>query len=277
MCRGVQANTFGVAVTVLDNRNDLRDWKGAVLDRVNWRLSRREFVRAAAVGAAGLAVPGALPGRAPAETPNPVKTGTFYFPRLMFHVRDGTGHHWNAGAVGDVILRRRLRELTNVNVSQDRVVVRGHDLESMCRYPFVFMTSEGYFKLPDDEEKNVREFLLRGGFIHADDCVYQTWGDRFFTDYVKMINRLFPDNPMREVPKTHEIYRCYFKFPDGAPQIREARNKSWGLFEKGTGRIMTYCTAGDLHCGWTCVYFPKDRNEAAIRMGINIIIYYLTH
>jgi hypothetical protein len=40
---------------------------------------------------------------------------------------------------------------------------------------------------------------------------------------------------------------------------------------------MTYATAGDLHCGWTCVYFPKDRNEAAIRMGINIIIYYLTH
>ena len=92
-----------------------------------------------------------------------------------------------------------------------------------------------------------------------------------------MIDRLFPDNPMREVPKDHDIYKCYFQFPDGAPQIREAPNTSYGLFEKGTGRIMTYCTAGDLHCGWTCRYYPQDRNERAIRMGINIIIYYLTH
>lgn len=266
---------------MLENRNDLRDWKREALKEVNWRLGRREFLKAAAVGAAALAVPGALPGgllsRARAAPNKAVKTGTFYFPRLMFHVRDETGHHWNAGPIGDVILRRRLRELTNINASQDPIVVRGNDLEHMCRYPFVFMTSEGYFKLPDNEEKNIREFLLRGGFIHADDCVYQTWGDRFFTDYVKMINRIFPDNEMREVPKTHEIYHCYFEFPDGAPQIREAKNKSWALFEKGTGRIMTYCTAGDLHCGWTCMYFPQRRNELAIRMGINIIIYYLTH
>ncbi|KKK95495.1 hypothetical protein LCGC14_2672250, partial [marine sediment metagenome] len=155
--------------------------------------------------------------------------------------------------------------------------VHGSDLAHMCRFPFVFMTSEGYFKLPAKEERNVKEFLRRGGFIHADDCVYQTWGKRFFVDYVKMINRLFPGNEMREVPKKHEIYRCYFDFPDGAPQIREAKNKSFALFEEGTGRIMTYCTAGDLHCGWTCMYFPKDRNELAIKMGINIIIYYLTH
>jgi len=267
---------------LLEDPNDLSDWKREVLKDVRRRLSRRELLKAAAVGAAALAGPSALPSRllAPARgaraAEKAVKTGTFYFPRLMFHVRDETGHHWNAGPVGDVILRKRLRELTNVNASQDPVVVRGNDLAHMCRYPFVFMTSEGYFKLPDDEEKNVREFLLRGGFIHADDCVYQTWGDRFFTDYVKMINRLFPDNEMREVPKDHDIYHCYFDF-DGPPQIREAKNKSYALFEKGTGRIMTYCTAGDLHCGWTCMYFAADRNERAIRMGINIIIYYLTH
>jgi len=267
---------------LLDNPNDLADWKRDALERVRWRLRRREFLKAAAVGAAAVAAPG-LPGallpraRADDGAGRAVKTGVFHFPRLMFHVRDNTGHHWSAGPVGDVILRKRLRELTNVNASQDPIVVRGNDLAHMCRYPFVFMTSEGYFKLPDDEQRNVKEFLLRGGFIHADDCVYQTWGKRFFTDYVKMIDRLFPDNPMREVPKTHEIYHCYFDFPQGAPQIREAPNTSFALFEKGTGRIMTYCTAGDLHCGWTCRYFPKDRNELAIRMGINIIIYYLTH
>ena len=213
-----------------------------------------------------------------AETgPQTVKTGTFYFSRLAFRVKDETGDHWSAGLDADAILRKRLRQLTNINASMDPVVARLSDLEHMCRHPFVFMTSEGYFKLPDQEEANLKKFLLRGGFVHADDCVYGTWGKRFFTSYVEMIDRLFPDNPMREVPKDHHIYNCYFTFPDGAPQICEAPNTSYGLFEKGTGRIMTYCTAGDLHCGWTCRYFPKDRNEAAIRMGINIIVYYLTH
>ncbi len=268
---------------LLENVNDLKDWKRDLLTRVRRRLSRREFLKAVAVGAAALAGPAAPPVVRPARAAaagvarRAVKTGVFHFPRLMFHVSDNTGHHWNAGPIGDVILRKRLRDLTNVNASQDPIVVRGNDLDHMCRYPFVFMTSEGYFKLPADEEKNLKEFLIRGGFVHADDCVYDKHGKRFFTDYVKMINRLFPDNEMREVPKTHEIYHCYFDFPGGAPQIREARNTSYALFEKGTGRIMTYCTAGDLHCGWTCRYFPKDRNELAIRMGINIIIYYLTH
>jgi len=261
---------------LLESPSDLADWKHEVLDGVRWHLSRREFLRAAAVGAAALA--GGIPGRAAgADDPHTVTTGTFYFPRLHFRVKDNTGHHWNAGPVGDAILRRRLKQLTNINASQQPVAVKLSDLNHMARYPFVFATSEGYFDLPDAEKRNLREFLMRGGFVHADDCVLDTWGKRFFTSYLKIINGLFPDNPMKEVPKDHDLYHCYFRFPDGAPQIREAPNTSFGLFEKGTGRIMTYATAGDLHCGWTCRYFPKDRNEAAIRMGINIIIYYLTH
>jgi hypothetical protein len=82
---------------------------------------------------------------------------------------------------------------------------------------------------------------------------------------------------MREVPKDHDIYHCYFDFPDGIPDVRNTRRDAHGLFEKGTGRIMTYVSPVDLHCGWCCMYFTKPRNEAAIRMGVNVIMYYLTH
>ena len=33
-----------------------------------------------------------------------------------------------------------------------------------------------WLTLPENEEKNLREFLERGGFIHADDCVYTRGG-----------------------------------------------------------------------------------------------------
>ena len=271
---------------LLENRNDLKDWKREVLKEVKWHLNRRELLKAALVGGAALAGSALLPGRGPfgsvakaaaGEDPKTVKTGTFFFPRLMFHVRDETADEWDIYPRGDAILRKRLEQLTNVNVSQDPVVVKLSDLENMCRYPFVFATSEGYFNLPKNEEKNLKEFLMRGGFILADDCVLGQTGDRFFQDYRKMINRLFPDNPMRKIPKDHDVYHCYFDFPDGAVFLQGVNHGDYGLFEKRTGRIMTFLCPGDIHCGWTCMFFTPKKNESALRMGINIIIYYLTH
>jgi len=284
---------------LLQDPSALAAWKREALGRVSWRLSRRELLGAAAAGAAALAgfslgarrssaaeAPGPMHGPVPAapppadaDGPKTVVTGTFYFPRLLFHVRDETGDQWNIYPVADVILRRRLRQLTNVNVSQDPVVVRLADLDNTCRYPFVFATSEGYFDLPDIEKKNLKEFLLRGGFVLADDCVLGKTGDRFFRDYTRIVNQLFQSEglAMTRVPNDHEIFHCYFDFPDGAPFIQGVNHGAHGLFEKDTGRIMTFLTPGDIHCGWTCMWAPRDLCEACLRMGINIIVYYLTH
>jgi len=268
----------------LPDANDLKDWKREVLKHVKWHLSRRELLRAAAVGAAALGAPGVLGSRsgrlaaaAGRGAPKAVKTGTFFFPRLLFHVKDETGDQWNTDPIGDVILRKRLEELTNINVSQDPIVVKLADLDHMCRYPFIFATSEGYFDLPDNEEKNLHEFLMRGGFVLADDCVLGRTGDRFFQDYRKLMRKLFPDHEIEKVPEDHELYHCYFDFPKGAVHLQGKKHGDWAVFEKGTGRIMTLIVPGDIHCGWCCMFFTKKQNEQAIRMGVNIVIYYLTH
>lgn len=244
------------------------------------RLSRRRLLGtglAAAAGTLGL-------GRAaPALADAAVKTGKFIFPRLQFTVYDNTPDIWNVAPLGDANLRKKLQELTNINVSLEPKVVRLGDFDDMCRNPFVFMTSEGYFKLPDNEEQNLREFLERGGFIHADDCVYAAREDRFFRYYVALIDKLFPGNPMRKVPDDHEIYHVYFdmpRWPGGAsacPHMQGVDHGLFGLFERGTGRIMTVATPGDLHCGWQNRFWGPDHTLACIKMGINIIIYFLSH
>ena len=206
-----------------------------------------------------------------------VKTGQFVFPRLQFSVYDETTDLWNVHPIGDVILRAKLAELTNMNISQDPKVVHLNDFDDMCRHPFVFMTSEGYFRLPQQEERNLREYLERGGFIFADDCVFNTVEDRFFRFYVELINKLFPGNPMRKIPYDHELFHCYYDFPKGAPHLQGVPHGAYGLFEPGTGRLMTIMTPGDEHCGWVSRFFPAEKNEAAIRFGINVIIYFLTH
>lgn len=208
-----------------------------------------------------------------------VKTGLFVFPRLQFTVKDNTPDRWNVHPVGDVNLKQKLRELTNINVSQETKVVRLADFDDMVRHPFVFMTSEGRFDLPPQENRNFREYLERGGFVLADDCVYRDQ-DLFFQDYFKLINNIFPENPMREIPREHEIFHCYFDFPEGAPHMqgrRYGQTNAAGLFERGTGRLMTFACPGDLHCGWVCRFWPMPKNMEAIKMGVNIIIYFLSH
>jgi hypothetical protein len=244
------------------------------------KLSRRQVLKAGAAGFAG-AVLGSLagvlgrPGTAAGE--QTVRTGQFIFPRLHFTVYDKTPDIWNVHLWGDVNLRRELKKLTNINVSTAPKVVKLGDFDEMCRHPFVFMTSEGHFRLPDNEEKNLREFLERGGFILADDCVYNAKEDRFFRFYVDLVNRLFPDNPMRKIPYDHEIFHIYFDFKDGCPHAQGVPHGAYGHFERGTGRIMTMATPGDIHCGWCLQFFSKEKNLECVKMGINIVIYFLSH
>jgi len=251
-------------------------------ERIGQLWSRRQVLRraVAGAGAAALGVAGLAGG---ARADDAVETGKFLFPRLRFSVYDGTPDIWNVGPSGDVILRKKLSEMTNINVSLEPKVVRLADFDDLVRHPFVFMTSEGFFRLPEKELKNLREFLERGGFLFADDCVYATKEDRFFRCFRKMLDDLFPDNPMRHIPADHEIYHIYYDFgKSGSPHMQgvhmhEGKPGAWGLFEPGTGRIMTYLDPGDLHCGWMCRYWGMSKNIEAIKMGINVIIYFLSH
>jgi len=253
-------------------------------ERIGQLFSRRQVLRgalsgagAAAMGAAGLLGPGE------ARADKAVQTGKFIFPRLKFSVYDGTPDIWNVGPSGDVILRKKLAELTNMNVSLEPKVVLLADFDEMVLHPFVFMTSEGYFRLPEKELANLREFLERGGFIFSDDCVFANKEDRFFRCFRKMLDELFPDNPMRHIPDDHEIYHIYYDFGKSCSphmqgvRMHDGKPGAWGLFEPGTGRIMTYLDPGDLHCGWMCRYWGMPKNIEAIKMGINVIIYFLSH
>jgi len=245
-------------------------------------LTRRRFLAkgGAALGGAFLGSFSALFGDGRAYADKAVKTGQFIFPRLQFSVYDNTPDIWNAGPIGDVHLRQKLRELTNINVCTDLKVVRLDDFDDMVKHPFVFMTSEGYFRLKPQEERNLREFLERGGFILADDCVYTHGGakeDRFFRTYKAMLDKLFPDNPMRKIPYDHEIFHIYYDFKDGCPHMQGVPHGAYATFERGTGRIMTINCPGDIHCGWINRFWDPAKNMEAIRMGINIVIYFLSH
>ena len=271
----------------LDN---VEEWKDAALGTLRRAIDRRGFMRRGLKALGGAALAQTLLGMfggsrvlaapAPREPQSPeaekaVKTGTFFFPRLKFDVLQGRAS-WDIYPIADVNLRRQLCRLTNVNASEDPVVVSLDDFEKLKRYPFVFATDELHFKFSQKEEENLSEFLLRGGFIYGDDCVLGSTGIFFFEDFRKMMNKIYPDNPMRRVSDDHEIYHCYFDLPK-LPFLQGQDVGAWATFDRKTGRILTFLTPTDLHCGWTGWYFRPELNLASLKMGINIIIYYLSH
>ena len=93
----------------------------------------------------------------------------------------------------------------------------------------------------------------------------------------KLIDSLFPDNPMRKIPYDHEVFHIYFQFRNGCPHMQGVPHGAYGLFERGTGRLMTISCPGDIHCGWVNRFWSDGRSLEAIKMGINIIIYFLSH
>lgn len=267
---------------VIHRRHDAREGRALEelaggLERIE-TLSRRRFLTNTAAVTALLALPWQ---RALALTEQRVNTGVFVFSRLKFVVMPGTHDIWNAHPIGDVVLRRKLGEMTNLDVSDETKVVELSNMEDMYKIPYVFATSENHFVFPPNEARNLREYLERGGFVHADDCVEGVGQphDFFFQSYLSEIEKLFPDNPMREIPLDHELFHIYYDFPNGCPHMQGKRYRSSnaaGLFEPGTDRLMTVATPGDLHCGW-CGFFPPDMTMDSIKMGINIVIYALSH
>ena len=94
-------------------------------------------------------------------------------------------------------------------------------------YPFVHMTGHGNVVFSNNDVQNLRNYLNSGGFLHIDD----NYG---MDEYIrKEIKKLFPDNNLIEIPKTHPIFQGPYSFPNGLPKIHEHDNKqpqAFGIF-----------------------------------------------
>jgi len=148
--------------------------------------------------------------------------------------------------------------------------------KELFNYPFVYMTGHGNVIFSDQDIKNLRQYLISGGFLHIDD----NYGlDKFIRPQMK---KVFPELSFVELPSNHGIYNQKFKFPGGLPKIHEHDNKrpqGYALIYKG--RVVCYYTFEcDLGNGWEDFgTYPEDTQETrtkALKMGANLVQYALT-
>jgi hypothetical protein len=158
---------------------------------------------------------------------------------------------------------------TTLNVDYATVEVGSPDL---FNYPFVHLTGHGNIVFSPQEVKNLRDYLLSGGFLHIDD----NYG---IDTYIRReMKKVFPELDFIELPFSHEIYHQKYNFPNGLPKVHEHDGKppqGFGLIYEGR-LLCFYSYECDLGDGWEDQSVHKDSNEIrqkALQMGANLIQY----
>ncbi|MBB5283221.1 hypothetical protein HNQ92_001347 [Rhabdobacter roseus] len=186
----------------------------------------------------------------------------------------GGGGDWYANKTSLPNLIRFANAQLRMNISpvEDIVEVGSPELFS---YPFVHMTGHGNVVFTEAEAKNLRNYLLSGGFLHVDD----NYGlDPFIRREMK---KVFPELSFVELPYSHPIYHQKFKFPNGLPKVHEHEGQTpqgFGLIWQGR-LVCFYSYECDLGNGWEdqSVYNnPEELRQQALRMGANLLDYAMT-
>jgi len=217
-------------------------------------------------------------------------TEPFHWARVKFKVTDRVHDLWDVGSYGDQMFLDMLHKYSKLNVDRSMHVASLDHIDEMVKYPFLFMTAEGDFVFNTKHQNNFVEYLQRGGFIFADDCVYggkDLSNDLFFSAMKSKVEELF-GKKMVKLPNDHEIFRCYYKL-NGLPYMQGVKHGAHALFLNG--RMALFLSPNDMHCGWRSLsrmlrgekgWFGKTRevqlknNYNALKMGINILSYSMT-
>jgi hypothetical protein len=95
---------------------------------------------------------------------------------------------------------------TSVNTARKFKPVKMAEKE-VFRFPFAVMTGEGAFTLTDDERKNLKLYLEKGGFLLASaGCSSKEWSDSF----TREIEAVFPERKLTDVPMAHPLFRTLY-------------------------------------------------------------------
>jgi hypothetical protein len=181
------------------------------------------------------------------------------------------GGDWYANPTSLPNLIKYSNQTINTNIKSKPATVEPGSPDIFA-YPFIHMTGHGNVVFSDAEISNLRNYLLSGGFLHADD----NYGmDKYIR---KEIKRIFPNNDLIEVPANHPIFQKPNVFASGLPKIHEHDNKrpqAFGIFVDNR-LVLLYTFECDLGDGWEDAEVhndPRDVREKALKMGANILNY----
>jgi Domain of unknown function (DUF4159) len=219
--------------------------------------------------------------------------GRFTFARLRYQTAPG-GYYYRglpAWAHGYPIAERNLMRITAdislVGAHLDESNVFDLNDPDLAEFPVAYMTEAGFWTLSDAEAAAFGAYLRKGGFVIFDDFRDDQFrGGGGWDLFESNMRRVIPDAKFVDLDPSHPIFHCFFEIDsfDIIPQDYDrARPILRGLYENNDPhkRLMAIANFNtDVSNFWefsgTGVRPVSDSNEA-YKLGVNYIIYGLTH
>ncbi len=200
----------------------------------------------------------------------------FWFTRLRYDSGD-----WDVDQRTPSNIITSLIDYTTLRVDPKEHVVALSD-PKMLTAPFCYMAGHKLVEFSPAERRNFERYVRNGGFVMVDDCNHDIDG-LFARSFEAQMAKIFGPGAIRELPKSHGIYRSFFTF-DGPPNTALELN-GWGddlvhEYLKGievNGRLGVLYSNKDYGCEWDYDWRNKRfLAEDNTKFAVNIVMYALS-
>jgi Domain of unknown function (DUF4159) len=208
--------------------------------------------------------------------------GKFAFVRLSYPWYGGRGAPWAHGwPRGETHFLKIFSELTSVQMHVTESSIMSLSDPELFKFPVAYMAEPGFWGMSDEDVKNLRNYLLKGGFMIMDDFRGRDWGN---VDL--QFSRMFPQGQWVDLDANHPIFHSFFEINslDIIPQAYDAGRPIFrAMFEdndpnKRMLAIAAYNTDISEFWEWSDTgYAPIDVSNEAYKIGINLFMYGITH
>jgi len=224
------------------------------------------------------------------------------FARLMYpSIPEAHFHHagwdWTRGHSSwtndypraDRHFAQALRRLTRIHVRSVEQPVNLEDAGDVYNYPWLYAVFVGEWDLTDAQAKILRDYLERGGFLMCDDF----WGTVDWSVFDHSMKRIFPDQPVVEIPDSDPIFHTVYDLDNryqvpGAWAVRTGtsyRNDGYmahwrGIYDRKGRLMIAMAFNSDLGDSWEWAddpEYPEQYSALGIRVGVNYVVYAMTH
>ncbi|HWF07143.1 MAG TPA: DUF4159 domain-containing protein [Bryobacteraceae bacterium] len=182
-----------------------------------------------------------------------------------------------------------VRRLTRVHVRSAEQPVNLDDGDDVFDWPWIFAVQSSPMDLTAQQAGKLREYLLRGGFLMCAD----TWGDDQWDLFASAMKRVFPERDFVEIPDRDPVFHVIYDLKDrygipgewslrsGVPYLNGGRVGHWrGIYDDKNRLMVVADFNSDTSDSWEWAdepRYPEKYSAQGIRIGVNYIIYAMSH
>jgi hypothetical protein len=220
-------------------------------------------------------------------------------PNAILARRVRWGFDWLAGGTSwtqdypraDRHFAQALRRLTRISVRSVEQPVNPDETDDFFNWPWMHAGEMGDWKLTDAQAATVREYLLRGGFLMLDDF----WGPEEFARFDETMKAIFPDRPVVDIDSKDPIFHSVYDLDDRfqilgdwcvhfsmqCQQRAVGTTAHWmGVYDDKQRLMVMISFNSDIGDAWEWAdgpQYPEKMAGEAIRIGVNYVVYAMTH